>query len=81
MGWLRLGARFPTSDPLASNEGWKAAAEHVESVPLALEDAGAPESYVIVNLDTPDERLPVISPDEVMKRNSTENGSLCAVPL
>jgi hypothetical protein len=77
MGWLKLGARFTTSSSPPFEGDLKYTTKHIENVSIGPESPGVKDSYPIVSLDTPDDNLPFIPPEEVKKRNSAENGGLC----
>jgi hypothetical protein len=76
MGWLKLGARSAISGPPPFEKDLKINTEHVENVSMGPEAAGDIKPYPFIGLDTPDESLPFIQPEEVTKRNSIQNGGL-----
>ncbi|KAE9371897.1 cytochrome b5 [Stipitochalara longipes BDJ] len=82
MGWLKLGARSTNIEIPATpilDDDLKCATEHIETVSIGPKPSGIPKSYPAVSADTPDERLPFISAEEVKQRNAVENGGLFIV--
>jgi hypothetical protein len=77
MGWLKLGARLEASRPSQSSEDLACAIQKIESISLTSDDLDVTDTYHIVGINTPDESLPFISPEEVKKRTLVENGALC----
>ena len=77
MGWLKLGARRETSRASQFPEDLACAIQKIESISLNADNLDVTETYHIVSLNTTDESLPFIPPEEVKKRTSVENGALC----
>jgi hypothetical protein len=77
MGWLKLGAWHETSRASQFPEDLACTIQKIESIPLNSDDLDVTDTYHMVGLNTPDESLPFIPPEEVKKRTSVENGALC----
>ena len=81
MGWLKLGARREASRASQFPEDLACTIQKIESVSLNADNLDVTKTYYIVALNTPDENLPFIPPEEVKKRTSVENGALCKFPI
>jgi acyl-CoA hydrolase len=81
MGWLKLGARRETSRASQFPEDLAFTIQKIESISLNSDTLDITKIFHIVALNTPDESLPFIPPEEVKKRTSIKNGALCKSPI
>jgi hypothetical protein len=81
MGWLKLGARRETSRASKFPEDLAFTIQKIESISLNSDTLDITKIFHIVALNTPDESLPFIPPEEVKKRTSIKNGALCKSPI
>ena len=80
MGWLKWRPATAKDTPtlIDLGKGSECTTEHVEHISPFLPDTHtSPQIYPFVPLSVPDAELPYIPAEEVRKRKSAADGSLC----